>query len=184
MHRLLAAIERWVNRLGAVVASAAKIVVVVLLVILAVPAVGRLVEDWQRGVIRLKPFEVAKSLEKSGFNGHVLAERFRKKMTDIEDTVWSIAPDSCANHQAPWRTHKPLILLGFRCPVVLGRRPEGPLERTFHLLLRAPGASRVGGRRSLVRALRVSVLNRWPESTLVAWPPGRLDSDGSGVGGP
>jgi Flp pilus assembly protein TadD len=87
LRRLLAAIERQVIRLGAVVASAAKIAVVALLVILAVPAVDRLAEDWQRGVVRLKPFEVAKSLEESGFNGHVLAERLRKKMTDIEDTV-------------------------------------------------------------------------------------------------
>jgi len=59
--------------------------------------------------------------------------------------IWSIGPDSCANRQAPWRTQKSLILLGFRCPVVPGRRPEGPLERTFHLLLRDPGASRGGG---------------------------------------
>jgi hypothetical protein len=44
--------------------------------------------------------------------------------------IWSIAADSCANLQAPWRTHKWLILLGFRCPVVPGRLPEGPLERT------------------------------------------------------
>jgi len=32
-----------------------------------------------------------------------------------------------------------------------------------------------GGLRPLVRALRVTVLGRWPESTPVAWPPGRLD---------
>jgi hypothetical protein len=48
--------------------------------------------------------------------------------------IWSIAADSCANLQAPWCTHKLLILLGFWYPVVLGRRPEGPLERTFHLV--------------------------------------------------
>jgi hypothetical protein len=62
--------------------------------------------------------------------------------------IWSIAADTCANLQAPWRTHKPLIRLGFRCLVVPGRRPEGPLERTFNLLLRDPGASQAGGRRS------------------------------------
>src|ERR1700687_1371280 len=38
-----------------------------------------------------------------------------------------------------------------------------------------------GGLRPLVRAPRVSVLGRRPESTPVAWPPGRLDTDGSGV---
>jgi len=32
-------------------------------------------------------------------------------------------------------------------------------------------------------ARRVSVLNRWPESAPVAWPPGKLDADGSGVSG-
>src|ERR1700674_5473329 len=55
--------------------------------------------------------------------------------------IWSIRADSWANHQAPGRTHKSLILLGFRCPVVPGRRPEGLLERTFYLVLRDPGAS-------------------------------------------
>lgn len=40
---------------------------------------------------------------------------------------------------------------------------------------------RVEGLRPLVRAPRVTVLGRWAESTPVAWPPGRLDADGSGV---
>jgi len=53
--------------------------------------------------------------------------------------IWSIATDSWANLQAPWRTHKPLILLGFWCPVVPGRVPEGPLKRTLNLVLRDPG---------------------------------------------
>jgi hypothetical protein len=34
------------------------------------------------------------------------------------------------------------------------------------------------------RRTGVKVLDRWPESTPVAWPPGRLDADGSGVSGP
>src|SRR6202165_3953742 len=50
--------------------------------------------------------------------------------------IWSIAADTCANLQAPWRTHKLLILLGFRCPVVPGRVPEGPLSG---LLIRRSG---------------------------------------------
>ncbi|HEV3457562.1 MAG TPA: hypothetical protein VHG32_13445 [Thermoanaerobaculia bacterium] len=34
-----------------------------------------------------------------------------------------------------------------------------------------------------MRARLVTVLGRWPESTPVAWPPGRLDVDGSGAPG-
>jgi Arc/MetJ-type ribon-helix-helix transcriptional regulator len=56
--------------------------------------------------------------------------------------IWSIAAETCANLQAPWRTHKPLIRLGFRCPVVPGRRPEGPLERTFNPLVRGSSPRR------------------------------------------
>ena len=45
--------------------------------------------------------------------------------------IWSIATDYWANLQAPWRTHKPLILLGFWCPGCPGESPRTPLCGLF-----------------------------------------------------
>jgi tetratricopeptide (TPR) repeat protein/photosystem II stability/assembly factor-like uncharacterized protein len=79
--------EGWLHRLARVASSAAKLLAAVLVIILLVLVVRRRVMDFYPGIVRVKPFEVAKSLDESGFTGAALAERFREKLTEIESSV-------------------------------------------------------------------------------------------------
>jgi tetratricopeptide (TPR) repeat protein/photosystem II stability/assembly factor-like uncharacterized protein len=75
--------------LGDRVSSVGKISAGMLAGFLFVWLCCRVIRDFRNGIVRVKPFEVAKSLDESGYTGAMLAERFKAKLTAIDFTVKS-----------------------------------------------------------------------------------------------
>jgi tetratricopeptide (TPR) repeat protein len=69
------------------IASVGKIFPAMLVCVLIVWLGWRVIGDFRSGIVRVKPFEVAKSLDESGYTGAMLAERFSEKLTDIDCAV-------------------------------------------------------------------------------------------------
>lgn len=75
------------HRLARLASSAGRILAAMLVGLLLVGFGWRVIIDFRTGIIRVKPFEVAKSLAEAGYTGAALAERFREKLNDIEIRV-------------------------------------------------------------------------------------------------
>lgn len=71
------------HQVAETISDAGKIVLGLLAILLAGWLTYRVVVDYRGGIVRVKPFEVAKSLADGGFTGEALAERFGDKLTEI-----------------------------------------------------------------------------------------------------
>jgi len=75
------------TRLARVVSSIGKILTGLLGVVLLVWLLCSVVVSFRNESVRVKPFEVSKSLVDAGFTGAALAENFREKVTNIEHSI-------------------------------------------------------------------------------------------------
>jgi tetratricopeptide (TPR) repeat protein len=77
----------WVRKLAAAASAAGKVLAGALGAVLLVWLLYRVGAGLLNDSVRVRPFEVAKSLAEAGFTGETLAERFKDKLTGIDRTV-------------------------------------------------------------------------------------------------